>query len=167
MFELISQKTLDRFWEKVDKGDGEGCWRWTAIKNHKGYGQFMMRYDRGKARPFVTHRVSWMIANGSIDDGLFVCHHCDVRVCVNPSHLFLGTADDNTKDMMAKGRHRCDTSNTARGENQGHAKLTEEKVIAMRAEFVAGSSKAHLAEKYGVSLPNVYHVIARNTWKHF
>jgi len=64
-----------------------------------GYGRFTI----GK-RIFGAHRLSYMLAYGSIPDGLFVCHRCDNPPCVRPEHLFLGTPIDNIKDSLAKGR---------------------------------------------------------------
>lgn len=88
----------ERFWLKVDKS-GE-CWLWTSYINPCGYGQFQETSYRSER----SHRVAWRIVNGPIPDGMFVLHRCDVRRCVNPAHLFLGTNDDNMADKVAKGR---------------------------------------------------------------
>jgi hypothetical protein len=89
---------LERFMRKVVKGDG--CWLWTGAPAQWGYGQFGMANKH-----WLAHRVSWFFHNGPIPDGMFVCHRCDVPLCVNPDHLFLGTHQDNMDDMRAKRRH--------------------------------------------------------------
>jgi hypothetical protein len=90
----------DRLLERLIKDDSTGCllWAGTTSKRH-GYGSL---YVDGRQQP--THRMAWILRNGPISDGLMVLHRCDVRVCCNPDHLFLGTNRDNHDDMVTKGR---------------------------------------------------------------
>ena len=76
-----------------------GCWLWTGCGSAK-YGQ--IRYE---GRTQQAHRVFWEKENGPIPDGLFALHRCDIPMCVNPDHIFLGTQQENINDMMAKNRH--------------------------------------------------------------
>ena len=87
--------------QKVDfSGD---CWMWSAALNRQGYGQFHDRVGGG-LKMVRAHRYSYEVFVGPVPEGEFVCHSCDVRDCVNPDHLWTGTAADNNRDMMEKGR---------------------------------------------------------------
>jgi hypothetical protein len=86
------------FWEHKDV-QPSGCWVWRGGKNKNGQG--VVRHG---GRNQVTSRVAWELAYGSIPTGLWVLHRCDNPSCINPKHLFLGTAQDNVDDMIAKGR---------------------------------------------------------------
>lgn len=85
----------ESFWDSVRKT--EGCWFWTAGRISSGYG-----IDGNE----LAHRRAWILTGGPIPAGLFVCHTCDVKTCVRPSHLFLGTNSDNLQDSIQKGRFR-------------------------------------------------------------
>ena len=90
-----------RLMARVDR-IGE-CWIWTGGTQRGGYGRIARDFGNGST---TTHLASYEIHVGPIPDGLCVCHRCDVRNCINPDHLFLGTHQDNSDDKMRKGRDR-------------------------------------------------------------
>lgn len=145
----------DRFWKKVNKEGPNGCWVWTGA-NVRGYGSLLIHGENGPA--VRAHRFSYEMANGKIPDGLLVCHKCDNRRCVNPSHLFLGTHQDNTDDMMRKGRGPT-------GERQGRSKLRAVQIPEIKSLVASGTSKRQAAFRYGVSVQTVCNIISGKSWK--
>lgn len=153
--------TTDLFWSHVDFTPT--CWLWIGALDGKGYGKFHTTDDR---KQHQAHRFVWKLLRGPISNNLWVLHRCDVRRCVRPSHLFLGTAQDNTNDMMMKGRHRTAPSG-AIGERHGHAKLTEVQALELRGLYATGEySVPFLAREYGVSINTVIRAATGALWKH-
>lgn len=140
------------FWSKVTKTDT--CWLWTGSLNPKGYG--IIRINN---KPIKTHRLSYEQSHGTIPPGLFVCHRCDVRNCVNPDHLFLGTITDNTLDMFSKGRNAIGV----KGSRPSNARLTNEDVRAIRQSL---EPLKIAATRYGTSLSCISAIRHRKNWKH-
>lgn len=146
----------ERFASKVDKGAGSGCWMWKAGKDKDGYGLFNGRVNGVlEAR---AHRYSYLRYRGPIPSLLNVCHTCDVRACVNPEHLFLGTMAENMDDKMAKGRHR-----TPEGEKHYKAILTEDQARAILAD---PRTHSRIAADYNVSRNTISSLKARHSWPH-
>ena len=152
----LTQQRLDNFWAKVDKSQGDsGCWLWTGAKQGgRGgkYGAFQLGWKKQKR----AHRLSFEITNGPIPGGMMVCHVCDVPLCVNPAHLFLGTAKENTDDMDAKNRRvNC------KGQRNGASKLTIETV---RNIYLDPRTNREIAQDCNISPNLVSQIRHRKIW---
>lgn len=121
-----------------------GCHVWTGPVDKKGYG----RISRGPASEGIvtTHRAAWIVAHGPIPDGMWVLHHCDNPPCCNPAHLFLGTHEDNMRDMATKGR-----AASLRGVASPRCKMSDQQVDALRHLATSGMSFAELGRRFSIS----------------
>jgi len=145
----------ERFLAKVCPEPDSGCWLWRGHLRPDGYGVLWLS---GKAH--TAHRLAWTFFRGEIDPGLLVCHKCDVRACVNPEHLFLGTYLDNARDREKKGR-------SMRGEKNRSSKLSAEQVSRIKAVLAEGRMyTSELAREYGVTSPTISSIARGNTWRH-
>lgn len=156
------KKTLsaeELFWRSVDVVEGE-CWLWKGTINpDDGYGQFCTG-PRRKSKTIRAHRFSYELYFGKITNNLYVCHKCDIRNCVNPEHLFLGTAADNIKDASKKGRLRL-------GESHPKTTLTSEEVLRIREKYnCEATSIIKLSKEFNVSTSTIWRILKRETWKH-
>ena len=153
----VTRKVARRFISKVDIGEPNACWLWTACVGSTGYGHI------GIAGKTVTaHRVAWTLWRGPIPGGLLVLHSCDVPLCMNPRHLWLGTDADNSADMVAKGRQSA-----ARGEECHLAKLTADEVLEIYQRYHAGGvTLKELGDEYGVTFANVGYITRGEHWRH-
>ena len=145
--------TARTFWSQVTKT--ATCWLWVGPLTRYGYGDIRS----GKGKHIGAHRFLYEWAVGEIPDGLFVLHRCDVRNCVRPDHLFLGTAKDNAADMVAKGRQCL-------GEKNKASKLTYERVRDARARHGNGAATlGQLARECGVSESVMGRALRGATWR--
>lgn len=146
----------ERFWSKVAiTTDINLCWEWQAAFDNNGYGRIKDNRVNKKA-----HRISWELTYGEIPEGLLVLHSCDNRKCCNPKHLFLGTNDDNMKDMFKKFR-----GNAPRKEANKNHKLTSELVSEIRLRYAKEKIAQHeLAKQYNVSKTTIGYIILWKTW---
>lgn len=144
----------DRFWSYVDKSEGPtACWPWRGARDANEYGAFQL-----PKKLVGAHRFAWFLSYG--DPGqLFICHHCDNPPCCNPSHLFIGTAQDNTTDCVLKLRH-------VHGEAVHTSKLKEADIYAIQEKRREGASIQSLATEYDVTLASIVFVLTGRTWKH-
>lgn len=169
----LTTKQLERFWSKVDKTSE--CWVWTGALSTPGYGQFI-----AGGKNYSTHRLSWMIHFGEIPHdgsyhGICVCHTCDNRQCVNPNHLFIGTAAENIADRDSKGRTAAGDRNgyqgsvVKRGAEHPEAKLSSEQIEEIRALYKprsrSGFSTIALGRRFGVHNATIGRVVRGQTYQ--
>jgi hypothetical protein len=143
--------TIEQFRARVNKGDG--CWLWGGGLDGHGYGalRFGNRFRH-------AHHVAWEDAFGAIPEGKQVLHQCDTPACVRPSHLFLGTHQENMADKVAKKRH-------AFGERVRSAKLSTADVVTIRTRLKLGERNIDLAREYSVDPSEISHIKRGVHWK--
>jgi hypothetical protein len=142
----------DRFWAKVAKTDDPNeCWLWRAHISPNGYGSIFHGVNR-KPRMLQAHIASYLLNNGGIPTGYDVMHSCDVRHCVNPNHLSVGTRKDNMEDAAKKNRLR-------HGENHYNTKITDEQVKEIRNMPIYHGCMTKYARIYNVSKEQIRDII--------
>ena len=149
--------------KRLVRGGPDECWGWLGGKSKFGYGQI-----RIWGKNLVAHRVSWIIHNGPIPDGVCVLHQCDNPPCTNPRHLFLGTKVDNNSDRDAKGRtNKCWVGGVLyRGEQNGRHKLTDVDVLDIVGLHKKGVHYRKISEGYNVTPAMIRHIVTGKNWKH-
>lgn len=148
----LPDKVAPRFWSKVAQTDG--CWLWQAYRDQHGYGRFKISRLRGAT---YAHRVAYRLTYGDIPAGMYVCHHCDNPPCVNPAHLFLGTAAENMADRERKGR--------GAGGGQSRRRLTPAQADEIRLRYAAGGITMQvLGQAYGIGASAVNAIVHGRTY---
>lgn len=138
------------FTDRLGNPTASGCVPWIGPKSRWGYGVVNRNHTEYHKMP--AHRLAWTLANGTIPSGLYVCHHCDNRICVNVEHLFLGTHDDNMQDGVIKRRF-------PRSLKCPGAKLSDDTVRLIR-QLRERYTLAELADRFGTSCAHVCNIIA-------
>jgi hypothetical protein len=132
------------------------CWNYDGYVKPDGYGS---TWDAGLKQSVNAHRRYYEAFRGRVPEGMHVLHKCDNRRCINPEHLFLGTADDNMRDMAQKGR-------SLSGERNKNCKLTQRQVDEIRGKYgMRGVTLQQLASEYGISAAHVHRIAKDKNWK--
>jgi hypothetical protein len=148
-------KTIEeRFHSKYTKNPVTGCWDWIAAKMPNGRGEIGYKDKDGKWKYKYAYRVSYEIYKGTIPPDMLVCHTCDNPSCVSPAHLWLGSVQDNSNDMVIKGR-------STHGEKNPMSKLTWDTVYKIRADK---RTQQQIADELGVSRGLVGQIKRNEIW---
>lgn len=134
-----------------------GCWEWSGSTHKDGYGYLNVIVYEGYRRPIGVHRLSYAVFIGPIDDEKLVCHSCDNPLCINPKHLFLGTAADNSADAKSKNRY-------PRGEKHYARKISFRDVETIR-KIRDSVTRRELAQRFGLSKGHIDKILANKKWK--
>lgn len=164
---LVPEDRLLFFQQNIEISLLTGCWNWKGKKNESGYGTMWNPTIRN-GKKTNAHQFSYILYNGEIPDGMFVCHKCDNPSCVNPNHLFLGTPQDNVDDKMRKGRHRTRVfhgkDHPQHGTHSPYNKLSESDVQEIRKLYGEGETLRGIASKFGVVHGVINNIIQGRKW---
>lgn len=173
---ILDNPLVSRFESYIHKT--ETCWLWEGPIAASGYGLFCYRGERTRA-----HRVSYWLFIGPLADGKLICHSCDVKLCVNPKHLWQGTYSQNSVDMVQKGRQSFQQNPELiprgkrhwqnkypelrlRGEKNASAKLTETSIINIRTLRSEGVDTYQLSYLFKVHVGTINKIVRRDSWNH-
>ena len=161
----LTAAQIERFWKKADRTATDRCWLWTATwkeGSSRKYRRPVVSLGPAASRFYYgASRVAYYMHTGVDPGEMQVCHTCDNPMCVNPHHLWLGTQQDNTADMVAKRRHR--PFPVGPGEKAPSHKLSESEVRQIRT---LRRRQKDIARQYGVSQGTISLLKTRKTWAH-
>lgn len=130
----------------LPESNEKGCWLYTKLIM-KGCGHINI-----KGIKVPAHRISYEIHNGEIPKGMYICHKCDVRACVNPEHLFIGTHQDNMNDKVKK--------------NRAGRKLNYQQVINIKKRLLTGDSDLSISKEFNVNRQTINKIKLNQSWSH-
>lgn len=157
---IRNETTQERILRRSMPEPNSGCWLWLGAVMENGYGVSSNRAPDRASHTELVHRQSYRAFKGAIPEGMQIMHKCDVRSCVNPDHLQVGTHLENMADMRAKGRQpKCDR----RGCHNGRAKLDDARALEI---WLSEHRPAIIAKIYGVSRCTVNDIKKMRTWQH-
>lgn len=150
---MLRESTLSRFLARCVPSKTSDCIDWSGRLNYRGYGLLGAVFAGKQGRVTYAHRIAWVLEHKEIPEGAMVLHRCDNPRCVNVDHLFLGSAKDNTADMVTKGRHPWRQGTRWQKLNA----IDGERICDLRA---AGCTQQQIADWFGVSRPLISMVLA-------
>lgn len=162
MIEKTLKSIHERLMSRV-KAMPSGCLEWQGTKTRGGYGSISIN-----SVDTPTHRAMYEALNGKIPSGMFVCHTCDNPPCINPEHLFLGTAKDNMQDSIVKGRFKFNFKKGNKitlGRAPENRALTEQDVKEVRKKLSSGERVCDIAKLYGVTRYVIGDINRRKTYQ--
>jgi hypothetical protein len=156
----MNLKDFERFKRGIRVNTDTGCHEWIRGRDKDGYG--LLKVNKGDRRITVrAHKVIYEHCVSQVPEGGCVLHKCDVRFCVNPAHLYIGSQRQNVSDMYERGRQ-----NTVKGAKHPRARLNEAQVREIKQQLAAGAGTAQLGRLYGVCSQAIYAIAKGNSWKH-
>ncbi len=163
----MDEKTIARFWPKVERRGPSECWPWLGAQDRKGYGRFYAGNPTKK--PMLAHRASLVISGVDLTSADYALHSCDNPNCCNPCHLYRGDHAQNMRDMQNRGRRKGIVA--VRGDavrNGQPVRFTEADIVVIRLEAATGpwGIQSTLAKRYGVSVAQINDIVRRRRWKH-
>jgi len=147
------KNNLEDVWKKINKKENDDCWEWVGALSNNGYGAFVLNQ-----KTYSSHRIVYELIYGSISSGYCILHKCNNPSCCNPSHLYLGTHADNSKQMVNEGR-------SCRGEKNGRSKLNVEQIREIRRLYSTGKYyQRELGIRFGVSRSEIGRIVNGIMW---
>lgn len=156
---ILNQRSVERFWSKVERRSDDECWPWLASVNKDGYGRFKVAsYIMARA-----HRVALIIATEEEHLSLLALHSCDNPPCCNPAHLRWGTPSENSKDMTLRNRHK---SPPQAGFMNHNAKIQKDDLGEIIRLLQEGKNNKQIAETFGVNHATISLIRRGKTFAH-
>lgn len=158
----LPRRALEKLWLTLierSRLTEDGCLEWLGARDPRDYGRIGIL-----GRTFFAHRIAFEYANGPIQSGLSICHHCDNPPCFEPEHLFAGRHADNMADMARKGR--AGGGPQVWGERHPMRVLSFAQVEDIRRRFVGGphGNRVALAAEFGVTKEAIWKAATGRTW---
>lgn len=149
ILEDVPERVRAKFYKGAKVGGEDDCWEWVGALTSKGYGKLCFVSAKKEKRYIAVHRLSYLLFNGEIPEGLVVRHTCDNKTCVNPAHLLVGSDADNAADQVERN-----PGSWARIKN----KLDGEKIAEIKSDLERGVALGRLVHAHGVSLRALHRI---------